>query len=73
MHYEWEIIGGNICQNIPHKVEEGIFEKGEYMNKLLLSFKIRYILHSDMCQILFQCWAYDSEPICFHGTYFLVR
>lgn len=35
---------GNICHTIPYKVEEGIFEKGKYMKKLLSSFKVTYVL-----------------------------
>lgn len=36
---------GNICHNIPYKVEEGIFEKGKCMKKLLWLFEVRYVPH----------------------------
>lgn len=47
MYCEWEIIWGNICHNIHHRLDEGISEKGKHMNKLLLPFQVKYILHSD--------------------------
>lgn len=44
-----------------------MFEKGKHMKKLLSPFKVRYVLHLDIswasvCQILFQCWSYVTEP-----------